>query len=162
MPDLTVVCNTSPLYYLHQIGRLDLLRRLYQWVVVPQAVRDELDAGARAGYDVPNLSDATWIRVRSVSDVVAIPTVGGLGRGEAEVIALGRELPHSLLVLDDELARRVDDGWRLRYTGTLGVLVVARRSGHLASVGVAVDELRNKGMWLSDRVVCEAIRLAGE
>jgi predicted nucleic acid-binding protein len=29
MPDRLVVCNTSPLLYLHQVGRLGLLRDLY-------------------------------------------------------------------------------------------------------------------------------------
>jgi hypothetical protein len=27
-PPRTVICNTSPLYYLHAIGRLELLREL--------------------------------------------------------------------------------------------------------------------------------------
>lgn len=43
MPD--VVSNTTPLQYLHQIGRLDLLTRLYRQVIVPQAVAEELRQG---------------------------------------------------------------------------------------------------------------------
>ena len=47
MPE--VVVNTSPLQYLHQIGCLDLLPRLYRQVVVPEAVADDvLVARARA------------------------------------------------------------------------------------------------------------------
>ena len=38
------ICDTSPLQYLHQLGRLDVLRRLVGRVVVPPAVVDELAA----------------------------------------------------------------------------------------------------------------------
>jgi predicted nucleic acid-binding protein len=45
MPERLVVANTSPLLYLHRIGHLDVLRRLYEAIVVPPAVRAELQAG---------------------------------------------------------------------------------------------------------------------
>jgi uncharacterized protein len=41
MPDI-VVCDTSPLFYLHRTGYLELLRKLYGEIVVPQAVVAEL------------------------------------------------------------------------------------------------------------------------
>ncbi len=44
MPDLAI-SNTSPLFYLHRLKRLDLLQKLYQKVIVPEAVVDELKAG---------------------------------------------------------------------------------------------------------------------
>ena len=43
MPE--VVCNTSLLQYLYQIGHLDLLPRLIGRVIVPVAVVDELAVG---------------------------------------------------------------------------------------------------------------------
>jgi predicted nucleic acid-binding protein len=48
-----VVTNTSPLLYLHQLGLLEILPRLYERVVVPTAVVEELLEGGRRGYDVP-------------------------------------------------------------------------------------------------------------
>ncbi|MGK3992627.1 hypothetical protein [Sorangium sp. So ce1024] len=33
-----VLCNTSPLLYLHQLGRIDLLPALYQRITIPEAV----------------------------------------------------------------------------------------------------------------------------
>ena len=35
MPDRLVISNTSPLLYLHQVGHLELLPRLYGQVQVP-------------------------------------------------------------------------------------------------------------------------------
>jgi predicted nucleic acid-binding protein len=60
-----VVSNTSPLLYLHQLGRLDLIRALYSRVLVPQSVVAELDVGRARGYDVPAVAEASWIEVVS-------------------------------------------------------------------------------------------------
>lgn len=43
-----VVSKTSPLLYLHQLGRLDLLPALYSMVLVPKSVVEELTAGRAA------------------------------------------------------------------------------------------------------------------
>jgi uncharacterized protein len=51
--------------------------------------------------------------------------VTDLGQEEAEVIALGRQSPENLLILDDCLGRRIADLYQLKYTGTLGVLIEA-------------------------------------
>jgi predicted nucleic acid-binding protein len=42
MPDRRVIVNTSPLFYLHQINRLNLLADLYGQLTVPIAVQREL------------------------------------------------------------------------------------------------------------------------
>jgi hypothetical protein len=60
------------------------------------------------------------------------------------------------------LGREVAEGRELRVTGTLGVLVRAKRSGHIASVGTIIDAMRDQGMRLSDQVVLRALRLADE
>jgi uncharacterized protein len=65
VPDL-VISDTSPLFYLHRLRRLDLLQELYQRITVPQAVADELKAGGDQGEDVPNIREYEWLKVRSV------------------------------------------------------------------------------------------------
>jgi predicted nucleic acid-binding protein len=42
-----VICNTSPLFYLHGLQNLTLLEKLYTRIVVPEAVVKELEAGRR-------------------------------------------------------------------------------------------------------------------
>jgi predicted nucleic acid-binding protein len=41
MPEMTVV-NTSPLFYLHRLGLLEVLNRLYGNVTIPKAVKEAL------------------------------------------------------------------------------------------------------------------------
>ena len=103
MPERVVVCNTSPLLYLHQVSNLELFAKLYGELTVPPAVESELRAGQERGIDVPVISEIEWIRIRPPSAKSFLPALVDLGPGEAEVIALGLEFQGSLLVLDDQL-----------------------------------------------------------
>jgi len=162
MPNTAVIVNTSPLLYLHQVGSLNILQQLYGTIIVPPAVQEELAAGKRQGADVPGVHNLAWIHIHPVTSAPLVPAVVDLGLGEAEVIALGLEMADSLLILDDQLARRIADLHALRYTGTLGVLVKAKQGGYLSSVRVVISALREKGMWLSDATVADALRLSEE
>ncbi len=141
MPETTVIVNTSPLLYLHQVGQLELLQKLYSVVTVPLAVTRELEVGTQQGIDVPKIDAIEWIQVRPVASAVLVPAVIDLGQGEAEVLALGLEIPGSLLIFDDKLARRIADLYHLKYTGTLGILVKAKQLGYLASVAPVIRQL---------------------
>ena len=161
-PDSLVIVNTSPLLYLHQVGCLELLQQLYSTITVPPAVPQELETGKLQGVDVPEVNSIEWIEIRSVASATIIPAVIDLGQGEAEVIALGLENPDSLLVFDDSLARRIADLYGLKYTGTLGILVKAKQSGYLSAVAPVIQMLRSKSMWLTDKIISDVLRLAGE
>lgn len=109
MPETTVIVNTSPLLYLHQVGQLQLLQQLYGKITVPTAVTQELEVGKEQGVDVPEINSIAWIEIRPVTSAVLVPAVIDLGQGEAEVLALGLEISDSLLIFDDKLARRIAD-----------------------------------------------------
>lgn len=159
---MATISNTSPLLYLHQTRRLDLLRRIYGQVSVAPAVLSELQAGAALGISVPNLSDIEWLTPEQVRHPQLMPLVTDLGPGETETIALGLEHPGSLLILDDMLARRIARAAGQRVTGTLGVLLKVKRLGLLDNVTVAVADLRSAGMWIGDERATNIIAQAGE
>ena len=153
MPERVVVCNTSPLLYLHQVSKLELLSQLYGSVIVPSAVERELHAGEERGIDVLPVANVEWISVRSVTEKSGLRLSVDLGAGESEVLGLGLELPGSLLVLDDRLGRRIARLNGLAFTGTLGVLLRAKETGLLDSVRPTLEELRGTTMWLPDELV---------
>lgn len=110
-PERTVIVNTSPLIYLHRVGQLDLLAKLYGKVITPLGVKEELSEGHRIGANVPDLSTQTWIEIRSLKSSALLPIVTDLGSGEAQVIGLARETPKSLVVMDDQLGRKSLHVW---------------------------------------------------
>jgi uncharacterized protein len=67
MPKQSVIVDTSPLQYLHQVNGLDLLQKLYSKITVPFAVCEELQVGLLQGVDVPVISLVKWIQVVHIS-----------------------------------------------------------------------------------------------
>ena len=131
-------------------------------VIVPPAVLRELRAGLEAGVHVPEMSIFPWARSIGPKSLAVLPAIIDLGSGESEVLAVGLENPGSLLIIDDRLARRVGAAIGLRFTGTLGVLLKAKQSGLLPSVGKAISQLRDAGLWLNDDLIASVLTLAGE
>ena len=99
-----VVADTSPLQYLFQVGLFHLFRDLYETVLVPKEVREELQVGRSLGYHVPDLTAFPWIVERSALDTSAVDKFD-LGPGEQGVLALALEFDGALVVLDDAAAR---------------------------------------------------------
>ncbi len=162
MPERRTISNTSPLLYLHLVRQLDLFPQLYGTVFVPPAVEAELQAGAERGVDVPQIKVLHWLQVMPLASVTSIPMVMDLGRGEAEVIALGLENPNSRLILDDTLGRRIARFQGLQFTGTVGVVVKAKQTGLVSAVSPIISALQEAGLWLSESLVAEVLRQAGE
>ncbi|WP_295426671.1 DUF3368 domain-containing protein, partial [uncultured Thiodictyon sp.] len=157
-----VICNTSPLQYLHQIGQLDLLPRLVGRVIVPTTVAEELSDGRRLGCDLPVPEDLAWIDLRPPPHVRLLRLVAALGPGETGVLALALDCRDPVVILDDALARRHASLLGLRLTGTLGILLDAKRAGLIASVTPLIDELQRRGFRLSHPTRCAVLRAAGE
>jgi predicted nucleic acid-binding protein len=161
MPEL-VISNTSPLFYLHRLGHLELLKKLYRQIIVPEAVVNEPKAGRDQGEDVPDVFAHGWIVVRSVRIPRFIRLITDLGPGEAEVLALALEEIESLVILDDRLAREVARLQDLRITGTAGILLKAKQERHITAVAPLLDKLAHLGFRLGDTAKASILHLAQE
>ena len=82
MPEI-VISNTSPLFYLHRLKQLDLLKRLYERITIPEAVVDEMKAGRDVGEDTPEVTAYNWIEIRPVRVPELIKLITDLGAVEA-------------------------------------------------------------------------------
>ena len=157
---LDVFCNTSPLQYLHQVGKLEVLPRLFEQVQVAEAVVAELAEGRKRKVSLPDIGRLPWITTRVASDAKRL--IPNLGRGEAETIALGLEAPNALVVMDDAAARKAASAERLSVIGTVGVLLLAKEQGYIDAVGPALASLEEMGFRLSERLHRQALFEAGE
>lgn len=160
MPEF--ICNTSPLQYLHQLGRLEILPALVGGVIVPSAVAAELEAGRAAGCDVPDLRNLPWLTMRQPTSAPALPLAAHLGRGEAAVLALALEAKSPVVILDDGVGQRAAELLNIPLTGTLGLLLDARKKGLIPSVVHALDELDRLRFRISPGTRLAVLKLAGE
>ena len=160
MPD--VICNTSPIQYLYQLGLLHIFSALAHRVIVPPAVMEELSMGRLAGVNLPDPNTLDWVAIRRPSSSSALPLVTDLGPGETEVLMLALESPDAVVVLDDALARRVAHTLGIRLTGTLGLLLAAKRAGLIPVVQPILDTLQDLRFRLAPHTRAAVLRLAGE
>ena len=107
---------------------------MYGEIIVPQAVKKELNVGISLGISLPNLTTYSWMTIRTAQSQAILPLVTELGAGEREAISLATEFQDSLVILDDGLARRYARLLNVSFTGTLGVLLKAKQKGYLAEV----------------------------
>jgi len=157
-----VICNTSPLQYLHQLGLLHILPALAGEVVVPVAVEEELAIGRKAGVSLADPKTLSWVSLRRPQSQPALPLIHDLGPGETEVLMLALEASDPIVILDDALARRCAETLRLRLTGTVGLLLDAKRAGLIERVAPCRDRLQALRFRLSPQTRAAVLRLAGE
>jgi predicted nucleic acid-binding protein len=164
MPDevRTVVINTAPIISLSLVSRLHLLRDLYQTVLIPPAVRAEAMRGGARAIGVAELQQADWIQTVPLQDPRRADLLSDLDRGEAEVLALAQESHADLVVIDERLARRHAQRLGIALTGTLGVLLRAKKHGLISEVRPLVEQIHQGGIRLSRLLIEETLRLAGE
>lgn len=153
---MIVVSDTSAITSLLQIGRVELLSRIYSDVFIPEAVRDEL---LREHPSIPE-----FIRCQSASNRAEVQRLlAELDLGEAEAIILAKELKADELLIDETAGRRIAAREGVNVIGLLGVLLEAKGRGMIPSIRQIAEELETKaGFRLSNSVKEIFFREAGE
>jgi predicted nucleic acid-binding protein len=154
-----IVSNTSPLIALAAIKQLELLRLLFERIVIPPAVRAEVqNAPARAA-----LEAADWIIIQPPRDVFAVRLLGEtLDAGESEAIVLAQELGADWLLLDEHVARRKAASAGLHVVGTLGLLLMGKQAGHLPALKPWLELLQQTDFRADAELYAQMLALAGE
>ena len=158
----SVVMNASPLICMMKAGITEILPALFNDIAVPEAVNREILVKGRTDFRGEMLDSYPWIRL--LNDIPIAPQVASwdLGQGESQVISFAVEHPDYRAVIDDREARRCALALRCRHTGTLGIIVLARRRGIIPSVREHLERLKTVGLWLSDELVDQVCRMSGE
>jgi len=123
---MLVVADTSPLNYLVLIQQETLLPILYDRVVIPPAVSEELQRP-----ETPPVvrqwaaHPPAWLTVQRPQLLLSGQQFLHLDDGELEAIPLAQELHADRLLMDERNGRRVARARGLLVTGTIGVLETA-------------------------------------
>jgi predicted nucleic acid-binding protein len=156
------IADTSAMFYLHQIGAFGWLGELFDDVLVPTAVIDELAVGRERGHNVPDVAGFSWIHIVNPERLPSQWLSLDLGPGELAVLGLALEIPQRTVILDEALARTIAQSAGLKVWGTLRILLEAKERGLTPSIAPLLDRLKEAGMWISDELRTRVLALAGE
>ena len=150
---MIVVADSGPLHYLILLEQIELLRRFYGQVLVPEPVAGELSAAAAPAVVRDWITKPpTWVDVRPVpSDAVSMIT-DDLDPGERAAIALAETVNADLLLIDEAAGRAEAKRRHLRVTGTLGVLRAGAEQD-LVNVPELLEGLKATSFYLDETLL---------
>jgi predicted nucleic acid-binding protein len=143
-----IVSDTSCLILLEKINRLDLLYVLFGDVIITEVVAGEFGKNLPSFITVENPENLQYQKIIGTS----------LDIGEASSIALAMEKKDCLLILDDNRARRIAKKLELKFTGTLGILILAKEKGIINSLSNVLEDVKKTNFRISESLTSEAKR----
>lgn len=144
------VIDSTCLIALERIGYLDLLPALFDTLAAPPAVEREFG------------STLDWLQIRAPANAGLLRDLSmSMDEGESEAIALAveRKAP---IILDDKQARAEARRLGLRVTGTLRILLEAKKARLIGNVTQLIDALETSGFYLSADLKDQVLSMAGE
>ncbi|MCG6537548.1 MAG: DUF3368 domain-containing protein [Syntrophales bacterium LBB04] len=160
---MIVVCDSTILIGLAKIGRLDLLREVFSKISVPEEVFQEVVEKGAGKAGSKSIKDIHWIEIIPVKDRTQVdPLMISLDKGEAEVLALAKQLGADIILVDEEKARKSAIIAGYDVMGLLGLFILAKKLGFIDQIRPLIGELRLYKFRVSDRVVSETLKKAGE
>jgi predicted nucleic acid-binding protein len=160
---MIVVSDSTVLIGLVKIGKLDLLKKIFSNVFIPEEVFKEVVERGKGKPGSKVIKEAAWIEANPVKDKIQVAfLLGSLEKGEAEVLVLARELEADLILLDEEKARKSAVIAGFEIIGLLGLFILVKNLGLIHEVRPLVDELPRKKFRISDKIIEKTLKNAGE
>lgn len=158
-----VVLDSGPLIALAKLELLEMLPGLFDAVLITKAVWNESqfypqrkDAARIAQAVTAGQIEQTGFADFSPDD---FPVNLGVGESSSIALAAARQCP---VALDDKTARRLAVARAIPVTGTVGLLLHAKRRGQVDSVTVCLEKLRQQRYFISPQIIEKARRIADE
>lgn len=157
-----VIVNSTPLIILCNIGKLEILRNLYGEIIIPQAVYEEVTVKADSACQ--QIKSANWIHVEQIKDQSDKKMYRAkLHAGEVEVMILAQEDKKTdLVVIDDNAAKKTARYLGLTVTGTVGILLKAKKSGIVGEIHPILNSMKKEGFYISGNIERMILEQAGE
>jgi len=134
-------------------GDLSLLEKLYRNVLVPFEVYREIEAGGDSAFGIGKFRKADFIKKEARPLPIAPYLANSLDLGEAAVIQLAINKNIDTVCIDEAVGRRVARLNGLNLTGSIGILIRAKRSGMAFSMKEAIKRMEARGVFLSQTVI---------
>jgi predicted nucleic acid-binding protein len=147
-----IISDTSCLIILDKIGQLDLLQQLFETVVITPEIQEEF------GEVLPD-----WITVQNVQNSFMTKVFSEqVDLGEASAIALALEHSEHLLIIDDNKGRKLAKSLELNFTGTLGILVKAKKEGIIPLLKPILEQIEQTDFRISNKLKAIVLKQISE
>ena len=149
--NVVVISDTSPLIALQKVNRIDLLGKLFGYILIPEEVATEL-CGKNGEYreQAEKILSSGFISVIKVLDSEAVEKLmkyNKIHKGESEAIVLAKTANADLIIIDDASAKLVaTEKENLKATGSVGIVIKALNEGFVSGE----DVLRIVNTWDHD------------
>lgn len=158
-----VVVNTTPLIALSHVGQINLLKELYGEIIIPEAVYKELSVKTESVCKKAVDNSLDWIRVEKIKNLMAREMYKTqLHDGEVEVMILSKEIKADVVIIDDANAKKYAKYLKLPVTGTLGVLIRAKREGYIDRLEPILRQMTERGIYISQSLIELCLKQTGE
>ena len=158
---MIVISDTTPILSLLKAGYLGLLEKLYENVLIPEAVYRELTENPAYLEEAEFIKTMGFFSVTAVENIKSVNilrSVTGLDAGESEALIMYDEKNADLLLMDEHKGRRVAKQLKVKYIGTVGILMLAYDKGYIrqAEVKECLDAMIDSHIRL-DRKICNTV-----
>ena len=152
-----MICNSTPLIHLAKINQLKLLKGLFNKVIIPEAVKDEVLVEGKPGYSIIlGGINQGWIKIKNPKNNINF----GRGKGENAAISLAKE-ENDTLIIDDTPAIRIADSLNVKYIRTTAVILLALKKKVINKIQSKnlIHKLAESGYYISSSVFSETLRI---
>jgi predicted nucleic acid-binding protein len=154
-----IVMNTGPILALIAgLGNLNILKSLYKKVIIPYEVCGEIFAGGISGFGVEEFNGASFLYKIDKPVFIQPHLRNSLDLGESSVIQTALNKNIHTVCIDEAVGRRVARLNDLKITGSLGIMIRAKNEGHSFVFRDAINQMKSRGIWLSDRLITSALK----
>jgi predicted nucleic acid-binding protein len=164
MNAMLIISDSSPLICFIKIDRLDILQQLFETVIVPPIVYEEVQKISSLGFSTKEFLNAKWITIDKPADTALFSDLSKkVDEAEAQAIALAKEMSPDFLLIDERRGTSIARGMGIKTIGVVGIIIRAKEKKLIPEGKVILDELRAKPkFWISEEVYQAALAILGE
>ncbi len=155
------VINASPLIFFSRSRHLDLLKAFAEEAWVPQPVAEEILHRGAQDITATAIEEVAWLIAKATPSIPTAILEWRLGAGESATLALAAE--HGIEAIIDDLAgRKCAASLNIPVRGTLGIVLAAKQRRVIPQARPVIEDMMRVGLYLSRKVLEEALRRADE
>lgn len=153
---MVIISNATPVIALSSVNKLDILKSLFEEIIITEEVKTELITKERYGAEFPFMD---WVKIEKLRNREFLKALSlELGQGEASVIALGKELNADFVIIDEKDGHKRAKYFDLTPIRTLAILEAAKKKGLIDELKPIVLKMVDKGIWYKKELLIKFLK----